>query len=530
MDAGSGRWAALAGFSYLSVGDRETGDGTLEPSAHERFSADLALDYFLTNRSRIGLTAQYVEAQDIQSPLAAGNSVNKPGYDRFYLALALTSFDVGSYFHGTRASIALDTFFQDDDRVLSGASSLQGESDVSRFDLHLEGQLNLFCCHTTFAELTVGWGDLERTETLICVPTFPKPGVPDPELSLARFVDRGASPFAVPGDCVQATNTFEAEEISVVGILQDECHNASWDWTGGLRFDWYSIDDSRPGGSDETNFLVSGAAGLCYHVTQRLSVYTNASGGWRRPTLFELNATEVVDGRVLFGNPDLDPEFHANLEIGTKMAMKDRWALQCALFGHYTDDYIGARGPAPRHRPAAQQRRRHGAGGRRARGLVAALHHHRGPRAAGDPRHHALHRRGRHRRRAPHVAHRGALQRAAARGLPRAPLVRRAGALRRLGQPRRRTWRRRLRDGRPDLRHLLRPPLRPRRLGQLRRHQPARPGVHAGDRPAAGPGPLVLRQRGRGLLQRRDCRAARCAGSLGGCVPPVSSPLWSWAI
>jgi outer membrane receptor protein involved in Fe transport len=144
----------------------------------------------------------------------------------------------------------------------------------------------------------------------------------------------------VPGQCTFATNSFEADELSIIGILQDECHNASWDWTGGLRFDYYSIDDNRPGGSDETNLLVSAAGGLCYHVTQRLSVYGNASGGWRRPTLFELNATEVVNGRVLFGNPDLDPEFHANLEIGTKMAMKDRWSLQCALFGHYTDDYI----------------------------------------------------------------------------------------------------------------------------------------------------------------------------------------------
>ncbi len=144
-----------------------------------------------------------------------------------------------------------------------------------------------------------------------------------------------------------ATNSFEADELSITGILQDECHNASWDWTGGVRVDFYSIDDSRLGGSDQTNVLVSGAGGLVYHLTQRMSVFGNASLGFRRPTLFELNATEVVDGRTLFGNVDLDPELHANLEVGTKMAMRDRWALQTAIFAHYTDDYIGPVDLAP---------------------------------------------------------------------------------------------------------------------------------------------------------------------------------------
>jgi outer membrane receptor protein involved in Fe transport len=80
---------------------------------------------------------------------------------------------------------------------------------------------------------------------------------------------------------------------------------------------------------------------LVRHVTKRLSVYGNVSAGWREPTLFERHVVEIVDGQTLFGNSLLDPEFHGNLEFGTKMAMKDRWALQAAVFGHYTDDFIG---------------------------------------------------------------------------------------------------------------------------------------------------------------------------------------------
>lgn len=345
VDFGAGRWAALAGFTWTQVGDRDTGGGTLAPTDYDEFAGDLALDYFLTNRSRIGITAQLVKAKDVTSPLALGNTVIQPGYDRFFLALSITSFDVGSWFHGTRASIALDTFFNDDERELgTTGSGLGGESDVSRLDLHLEGTLHLLCCHTTYAELSVGWAHLKRTETLLCQGVAPgvAPIKPDPvESTLGTMVDLGST-YAVIGQCQEATNSFEADELAISAILQDECHAPMWDWTGGVRVDYYLLDDDRVGGTgSDSRLLASGAAGLVHHLTKRLSVYGNVSCGWRQPTIFERNVTEVIDGRTVFGNADLDPELHANLELGTKLAMKDRWSLQASVFGHYTDDFIG---------------------------------------------------------------------------------------------------------------------------------------------------------------------------------------------
>ena len=342
VDAGSGRWATLAGFTYTTVGDRDTGGGVLDPTGYRQLAADVALDYFLSNRSRIGLTAQYVKADDIDTPLGVpANSVVQPGYDRFYLALTATSFDVGSFFHGTRVAISLDSFLQDDDRQLGNTTSgLGGQSDVDRYDLHLEGTLQLLCGHTTWAELSLGYAHLNRTEILLCAGRagFPKPD-PNVEQTLLRF-GTPSSTYAVVGNCTQATNSFESEEFAATALLQDECHTACWDWTGGVRVDLYHFDDSKTG-TDDTDVLVGAAAGLVRHVTKRMSVYGNASFGWREPTLFELGATEVVDGRTLFGNSTLDPEFHAQVEIGTKWEMKDRWTLQAAAFGHYTDDYIG---------------------------------------------------------------------------------------------------------------------------------------------------------------------------------------------
>jgi outer membrane receptor protein involved in Fe transport len=347
VDAGTGRWAALAGVTHTTVGDREAGGGSIGPSSYEQLAADLALDYFLSNRSRLGLTAQYMKADDIETPLGVpGNSIVQPGYDRFFLALTATSFDMGSFFHGTRASISLDSFLQDDQRELGNTSSgLGGESDVKRWDIHLEGTLQLLCGHTTWAELNVGFASLDRREILLCTPVAGGPIAappkfdPNVEMTFLRMGQRGAT-FAVAGQCNTAVNEYEADELAVSALLQDECHTECWDWTGGVRVDFYRFTDTRVG-ADETDFLVGAAAGLVRHITKRLSVYGNGSFGWREPTLFERHAIEIVDGQTLFGNATLDPEFHGNLEFGTKMAMKDRWALQAAVFGHYTDDFIG---------------------------------------------------------------------------------------------------------------------------------------------------------------------------------------------
>jgi outer membrane receptor protein involved in Fe transport len=452
VDAGSGRWAGLGGFSFLTVDDRDTGGGTLTPSDYEQFSADLALDYFLTNRSRVGVTAQLVRAEDISSPLAAGNSVNQPAYDRFYLALSLTSFDAGSFFHGTRASISLDTFFQDEDRDLGAGSSLNGESDVSSFDFHLEGQLQLFCCHTTYAELTVGWANLDRTETLLCLPEDPTRGGPvvgqaPGDLRLSRFIGRGATPYAVP-ELRRGHEQLRADELAITGILQDRCRNL------------VGLDRQRArgllrrrqplGGGDQTNVLVSGAGGLVYHLTQRMSVFGNASLGFRRPTLFELNATEVVDGRTLFGNVDLDPELHANLEVGTKMAMRDRWALQTAIFAHYTDDYIGPVDLAPGPDQALQNL-----------DDTVLL----GGELAASWR--------------PFTTIEG-LELLGTLGCSASAARRRPARRRRLGHQR------------PDLRHRHRPRLRGRRLRQLRRDEPLRRRLHARHLAAGGAGALLF--------------------------------------
>ncbi|MDJ0973863.1 MAG: TonB-dependent receptor [Planctomycetota bacterium] len=340
VDFGEGRVAALAGVTWTTHDDRDTGGGTLDPTGYEQLSADLALDYFLGPRSRLGLTVQFSQADSIDSPLQTG-SVSKPGYDRVFIGLSLSSVNIGPMFHGHRISISLDSFLEDDDQLNSAQNAGIGNNDdVKRYDFSLQGNLYLLCCHDTWAELHVGYAKLDRDETLLCVPTAP--GVPGNPLidgdDVIRKVGEGFSTNADLSNCPPVTRSVEAEELIVTGILEDQYHQECWDIYAGVRLDYFRVEDSF--GREEEELLVSGAVGIAQHLNKRQTVYGNASVGFRRPTLFERNATELVDGVVVFGNPDLDPELHANLEVGVKSSYRNRLSFQAAAFGHYIDDTI----------------------------------------------------------------------------------------------------------------------------------------------------------------------------------------------
>ncbi len=332
VDMGSGRVAALLGVTYQDWGDRQTADETLDPSSFQSLAASLALDYFLDNQSTVGITGQFVRAEDIESPIGGGGAFGQPRYERAFLALTFTSFDVGSVFHGTRASIALDTFVQEDDQTDSQALDLSSEDDVKRFDLHFQGNLYLHPCHDTWAELSVGYAHLERTETIERSVTSPPTDGP--------FVGEVVGPQAVPGGPVFGTTSFEANEWIVKALVEDESHNGCNDLHLGARVDWYHIDDDRTG--ETTDEVLFGAAGgIAHKVSECTTTFANASYGRRHPSLQELFSVAVLDGITVFGNPDLDPETSVNAEAGVKVAHGNRATLQVAGFGHWIGDYIG---------------------------------------------------------------------------------------------------------------------------------------------------------------------------------------------
>ncbi len=364
-DVGRDRIAALVGGTWTRRGDRLLGDGSiLDESSYRSWAADLALDYFIDNRSRIGVTAQYVKGYDVHSPTAIGPGGPVPDYDRFFLALSFTSFDLGGVFTGTKASIALDSFLaKTDDSFYGYSTGIGGQDDAKRYQFNLQGNLYLFPCHDTWAELTVGYARLKRQETIIgdtaqcCQPTTaPKIGdgvLADDSSSILAAQLLDGRTFQTIGFGTQLTRRYTAEEWFASLLVEDQSHSECWDTHAGIRVDVYHNSDNRVDQSI-TKVLVGGAGGVARHLRPWLTAYANASGGWRRPTLDERNATTVVNGRLVFGNPDLDPELNVNGEAGLKASVGDCGSFQVAGFGHYVHDFIGEREIAPILGPTAE--------------------------------------------------------------------------------------------------------------------------------------------------------------------------------
>jgi outer membrane receptor protein involved in Fe transport len=336
-EVGSGRVAALGGITYEDRGDRDTASGSLDPTTFQWFAGSLALDYFLDNQSTIGITAQYVKAEDIRTPLGIG--FTQPEYHRTFLALTISSFDVGSVFHGTRASVSFAQFLQEDDSQtsLSLTNGVSAQDDVTRFDLRLQGRLYLVECHDTWAELSVSYAHVERREEIL--PSTAPPPVEELGTAAGDLGTR-VHPTAVPGQPVFGVAQYVANEWKVKALIEDEWHNSCWDFKGGVGLDYWWLEDDRSGQNRE-EFLVSVAGGVAHHIGDCVTVYGNASFGARHPSLFETFDLTVIDGLTVFPNPDLDDEQNLAGEVGVKTAFWNHTTFQTALFAHHIKDFIG---------------------------------------------------------------------------------------------------------------------------------------------------------------------------------------------
>lgn len=338
-DFGQGRVAALVGTTYEDHGDRDTADGTLDPSSYRSMAFDAAVDYFLDNQSTIGFTGQYVRAKDIKSPLGGGGLLTQPEYERVFLGMTSSSLDMGPHFRGSRASVTFDSFLQRDDAQadLSLTDGISSKDDVKRLDLHLAGNLYLFDCHDTWAEVTVGYARLKRREAIDCNC--------DDIGQRAHVLDRSrVHPHGVPAPETPVTGIieYEAEEFRLKALIEDEWHTTCWDHHVGVRIDLRWLDDDRTG---EQVFDVIGgfAAGVAYHPSTCWTIFANGSFGQRYPSVQELFSVAVLDGITVFGNPDLDPETAWNAEVGFKYGSDNHSTAQLAVFAHGIHDFIGRR-------------------------------------------------------------------------------------------------------------------------------------------------------------------------------------------
>ena len=79
--------------------------------------------------------------------------------------------------------------------------------------------------------------------------------------------------------------------------------------------------------------------GLLYKLTDNYHLTTNAGTGFRAPDIFELFSTRGGGSQVLIGNPQLDPEYSLNFDLGMKVRFS-RVQGSLNLFYNRVDDYI----------------------------------------------------------------------------------------------------------------------------------------------------------------------------------------------
>jgi outer membrane receptor protein involved in Fe transport len=93
------------------------------------------------------------------------------------------------------------------------------------------------------------------------------------------------------------------------------------DLVAGLRYDVLS-QSANPGGGSESlssnKNAVTGFFGLSYRLTDRLTVFANASRAYRTPGLSELFYSGITGRGVIIAQPNLTPETSLNGDIGVR--------------------------------------------------------------------------------------------------------------------------------------------------------------------------------------------------------------------
>jgi len=153
----------------------------------------------------------------------------------------------------------------------------------------------------------------------------------------------------------------DAERNHAGIFMQDELSfgDAVTLWTG-LRYDYFSADaddvtfttyiydktgqniiktkKSTSYFGDKTDGALTFKLGLLYAVNDNIHLTTNFSSGFRAPDIFELYSTRG-GSYILLGDPDLDPEYAYNLDLGFKFDY-DRFRVSCSGFYNQVQDYI----------------------------------------------------------------------------------------------------------------------------------------------------------------------------------------------
>jgi iron complex outermembrane recepter protein len=167
---------------------------------------------------------------------------------------------------------------------------------------------------------------------------------------------------AVDGADIYLTTTdkvFNLGKMNQFGVyLQDEIRIAQTPWSilTGIRFDYAGFYDGAflvenptsetaflqeyTGDLDDANFSAfSPRLSFQYHIPQSFRIYAGYSRGFRAPVLDDMCRTGRISGGMKLANPDLQPEYLDNFELGGNIFLGNRVTISPAVFYAQGKDY-----------------------------------------------------------------------------------------------------------------------------------------------------------------------------------------------
>ncbi len=138
---------------------------------------------------------------------------------------------------------------------------------------------------------------------------------------------------------------IDAGQMNIGAFVSDEWQlGPRFRLISGVRYDAATVNEGeyidKTERKEERN-AVSGNAGFVYSQTANMHWSVNLGRAFRMPTAEEM-FTEVISCKgTKLGNPDLQPEYSWNLDVGLRgMANREKLRYDFALFYNDMDDYI----------------------------------------------------------------------------------------------------------------------------------------------------------------------------------------------
>lgn len=143
----------------------------------------------------------------------------------------------------------------------------------------------------------------------------------------------------------RASGLKNAGQQNIGAFVSDEWQiGEKWQVVSGIRFDLASVIEGKKNeenGRNEKRKAISGNTGFVYSPNNTTHISLNIGRAFRMPTTEELFARIISCKGIKVGNPDLQPEYSWNFDIGIRgKALKQRLKYDFALFYNILDGFI----------------------------------------------------------------------------------------------------------------------------------------------------------------------------------------------